>query len=208
MSSRSPENSRNDDAASKGRECPFCHQIFTSSSLGRHLDLYIRPKNPKAPDGIHDLTEIRAIRGKITRRQPRSNVKKNDDGDESSDDNDAVGDVSSADYQHVPEVDSLADSSVLSNIIGPGQIDLSNKLDGQGTGVVNGGLPTYAANVDLLNKTSNNSTVNEFQSRPSTSRSGIDQVSHGSHKDVTDLAAQLALREVLDSLEAARYVEI
>jgi hypothetical protein len=30
--------------ASKDRNCPFCNQAFTSSSLGRHLDLYIKPK--------------------------------------------------------------------------------------------------------------------------------------------------------------------
>lgn len=30
--------------APKDRSCPFCNQAFTSSSLGRHLDLYIKPK--------------------------------------------------------------------------------------------------------------------------------------------------------------------
>lgn len=30
--------------AAKDRKCQFCGQAFTSSSLGRHLDLYIRPK--------------------------------------------------------------------------------------------------------------------------------------------------------------------
>lgn len=30
--------------APKDRNCPFCNQAFTSSSLGRHLDLYIKPK--------------------------------------------------------------------------------------------------------------------------------------------------------------------
>nr|POE75513.1 hypothetical protein CFP56_53625 [Quercus suber] len=60
---------------SKDRQCPFCSQAFTSSSLGRHLDLYIKPKNPKPPDGVHDIAEIRKIRGGITRRQPRSGVR-------------------------------------------------------------------------------------------------------------------------------------
>ncbi|KAK5163952.1 uncharacterized protein LTR77_010348 [Saxophila tyrrhenica] len=55
----------------KDRNCPFCGQAFTSSSLGRHLDLYIKSKNPKPPDGVHDVHEIRRIRGGITRRQPR-----------------------------------------------------------------------------------------------------------------------------------------
>ncbi|KAL2264643.1 hypothetical protein VTJ83DRAFT_7153 [Remersonia thermophila] len=58
--------------AVKDRNCPYCHQAFTSSSLGRHLDLYIREKNPKPPDGIHDVEAIRKLRQNITRRQPRS----------------------------------------------------------------------------------------------------------------------------------------
>lgn len=57
--------------APKDKSCPYCGQAFTSSSLGRHLDLYIKNKNPKAPDGIHNVDEIRRIRGTITRRQPR-----------------------------------------------------------------------------------------------------------------------------------------
>jgi hypothetical protein len=61
--------------ARKDKECPFCHQIFTSSSLGRHLDLYIKPSNPKPPDGIHKVDEIRKIRGAITRRQVKPGKK-------------------------------------------------------------------------------------------------------------------------------------
>lgn len=59
----------------KDRNCPFCGQAFTSSSLGRHLDLYIKPKNPKPADGVHDVEEIRKLRGGITRRQPRNSLK-------------------------------------------------------------------------------------------------------------------------------------
>lgn len=55
--------------APKDKNCPFCGQAFTSSSLGRHLDLYIRAKNPKPPDGVHLVDEIKKIRGGITRRQ-------------------------------------------------------------------------------------------------------------------------------------------
>jgi hypothetical protein len=69
-------NSQDKISAPKDRTCPYCHQAFTSSSLGRHLDLYIKPKNPKPPDGIHNVEEIRRIRGNITRRQARSSVKK------------------------------------------------------------------------------------------------------------------------------------
>ncbi|KAH7176042.1 hypothetical protein EDB81DRAFT_874859 [Dactylonectria macrodidyma] len=54
----------------KDKTCPYCGQAFTSSSLSRHLDLYIKEKNPKAPDGIHDADAIRKLREGITRRRP------------------------------------------------------------------------------------------------------------------------------------------
>ncbi|CAG9943822.1 unnamed protein product [Clonostachys rosea f. rosea IK726] len=74
------DNSQNGDAkgpkysAPKDKNCPYCGQAFTSSSLGRHLDLYIKEKNPKPPDGLHDVDEIRKMRGGITRRQPRGSL--------------------------------------------------------------------------------------------------------------------------------------
>lgn len=61
----------NTPKAIKDKECQYCHQAFTSSSLGRHLDVFIREKNPKAPDGVHDVEAIRKLRQNITRRQPR-----------------------------------------------------------------------------------------------------------------------------------------
>lgn len=64
----------NTPKAVKDKNCPFCGQAFTSSSLGRHLDLYIKEKNPKQPDGVHDVAEIRKLRGNITRRQPRGSL--------------------------------------------------------------------------------------------------------------------------------------
>ncbi|KAG6007433.1 hypothetical protein E4U21_006022 [Claviceps maximensis] len=57
--------------APKDKNCPFCGQAFTSSSLGRHLDLYIKEKNPKPSDGVHDVEAIKKLRGSITRRQTR-----------------------------------------------------------------------------------------------------------------------------------------
>ncbi|RMD42951.1 hypothetical protein DV735_g2189, partial [Chaetothyriales sp. CBS 134920] len=58
--------------ATKDKACQYCHQKFTSSSLGRHLDQFIFKKKP---DGIHNVDEIRALRGGITRRTARSNKK-------------------------------------------------------------------------------------------------------------------------------------
>ncbi|KAK1767748.1 hypothetical protein QBC33DRAFT_450610 [Phialemonium atrogriseum] len=60
--------------AAKDKHCPYCGQAFTSSSLGRHLDLYIKEKNPKPPDGVHDVEAIKKLRGGITRRQPRASL--------------------------------------------------------------------------------------------------------------------------------------
>lgn len=65
--------------APKDKSCPFCHQAFTSSSLGRHLDLYIKEKNTKPADGIHDVDEIRELRRGITRRQPRNSTSRRED---------------------------------------------------------------------------------------------------------------------------------
>ncbi|RFU29956.1 hypothetical protein B7463_g6395, partial [Scytalidium lignicola] len=78
-------------SAPKDKSCPFCHQAFTSSSLGRHLDLYIKEKNPKPADGIHDVIEIKKIRGGITRRQPRNSSAKREGSTPSGTPNAAEG---------------------------------------------------------------------------------------------------------------------
>ncbi|KAI9370477.1 hypothetical protein BJX61DRAFT_535623 [Aspergillus egyptiacus] len=62
-------------ANQKDRKCQYCHQAFTSSSLGRHLDQFLFKKKP---DGIHDVEEIRRIRSGITRRQARTSTGKRD----------------------------------------------------------------------------------------------------------------------------------
>lgn len=62
----------------KDKKCPWCGTPFTSSSLGRHLDLYVRPNNPKQPDGIHDVAAIRRLRGTITRRRTKGTHRRRD----------------------------------------------------------------------------------------------------------------------------------
>ncbi|KAH6894106.1 hypothetical protein B0T10DRAFT_508372 [Thelonectria olida] len=80
MSAKMESGSQPDEAttpklgAPKDKNCPFCGQAFTSSSLGRHLDLYIKEKNPKQPDGVHDVEAIKKLRGNITRRQARPSL--------------------------------------------------------------------------------------------------------------------------------------
>ncbi|CAK7233438.1 hypothetical protein SBRCBS47491_008610 [Sporothrix bragantina] len=66
----------NTPKAVKDRNCPYCGQAFTSSSLGRHLDLYIKERNPKRQDGIHNVEEIRRLRGGITRRNPKGSKRR------------------------------------------------------------------------------------------------------------------------------------
>ncbi|KAK4549208.1 hypothetical protein LTR36_007666 [Oleoguttula mirabilis] len=34
--------------------CPHCKEGIREASLGKHLDRFIRPKDPKPPDGVHD----------------------------------------------------------------------------------------------------------------------------------------------------------
>ncbi|KAG5933485.1 hypothetical protein E4U53_000981, partial [Claviceps sorghi] len=77
MDDMAPQNSESNAAKTntpKDKNCPFCGQAFTSSSLGRHLDLYIKEKNPKPSDGVHDVEAIKKLRGGITRRQARGSV--------------------------------------------------------------------------------------------------------------------------------------
>ncbi|KAG5947616.1 hypothetical protein E4U59_000370 [Claviceps monticola] len=74
MASQNSEPTATKTSAPKDKNCPFCGQAFTSSSLGRHLDLYIKEKNPKPADGVHDVEAIRKLRGGITRRQARGSI--------------------------------------------------------------------------------------------------------------------------------------
>ena len=60
--------------AVKDRACEWCNQLFTSSSLGRHYDSFI--KKAKEPDGVHDVDEIRKLRENITRRTARAKLLK------------------------------------------------------------------------------------------------------------------------------------
>lgn len=74
MASQNSETTAVKTTAPKDKNCPFCGQAFTSSSLGRHLDLYIKEKNPKPSDGVHDVEAIKKLRGGITRRQARGSI--------------------------------------------------------------------------------------------------------------------------------------
>ncbi|KAF4547648.1 Hypothetical protein D9617_38g090880 [Elsinoe fawcettii] len=235
-SSRSPsphgEGSHNGDhhsgsqpKAPKDKECPFCHQAFTSSSLGRHLDLYIKPKNPKPPDGVHNVTRIREMRGKITRRQPRNSLKKGEGegsrdghGSEYGNDPESTTEPLRPLQTNIPpllaakrsslterETDMLSPAGTFSG--NPDRVRPEERVkhafgtsNWQGTGVITG-LPSYTADMNRFQ----HHYKNVYSSSPNPARAnGRAHSPLTLEGDEIGKAAQLALREVLDSLDAAR----
>lgn len=107
----------------KDKECPYCHQKFTSSSLGRHLDQFI---SKKKPDGVHDVDEIKKLRAGITRRTARGKKGERDDEDKSA--NASPSHSSSAPHMTYQE-------SVNKGIPTPNDLRF-NKMGWQSTGVI------------------------------------------------------------------------
>ncbi|KIW04401.1 uncharacterized protein PV09_04679 [Verruconis gallopava] len=171
----------------KDRNCPFCHQAFTSSSLGRHLDLYIKSKNPKPPDGIHDVEEIRKMRGNITRRQSRvaSGVKR----DTSS----TPAESASARYSLYGVADDRATGGPAApNALGKPRW-MINKLSWEATGVIN----------DLPPRIEPKPSADRRDSRREQLKAELDQRQKLTEELDTGKAAQLALKEILDTIRNA-----
>jgi hypothetical protein len=174
---------------SKDRECQFCHQKFTSSSLGRHLDQFIHKKKP---DGIHIVDEIRRLRGGITRRTARQSGKHDHDDSRTSNASPAPTQQS----PQVPVVDTLNVPPI------DGIHTQFNSLNWHSTGVINdlkdiSTLPTALASPvsTPLSAKRNYSTF-----------AGMDQPTTrppDNEKETTIRALELSLREVLDSVHAA-----
>lgn len=179
-------------AAEKDRECPFCKTKFTSSSLGRHLDLYIREKNPKAPDGKHDVDEIRKLRGNVTRRQARtpSTTKREDSTPSSSK-------PTSLREHRSPSASAASAPRSQRNDGGPVKISM-NKVNWTNTGVIND-LPLAAHDGAV------------GASRPWTPprRASVKEELNRRHTTLEERdrarAAEYALREVLQNVKAAKY---
>lgn len=169
--------------ASKDRKCQYCHQAFTSSSLGRHLDQFLFKKKP---DGIHDVEEIRRIRSGITRRQARTSTGKNE------------GSPDRSQKKGAAEPFAAADSGSKSRET-PVRM-MFNTPTWHATGVIND-IPNPSRMPDGP------------RIAPSQSRTGSlqlpDYSSRGANSTNPDTmrALELALREVLDNIKAARYVE-
>lgn len=176
--------------AAKDKSCPFCNQTFTSSSLGRHLDLYIKEKNPKPPDGVHNTDEIRRLRGNVTRRQARNSSSKREGSTPSSARPSALPDQRSPSVgRHYHNGDQPRKEKVIPRL---------NEANWQATGVINNlpstprdGLTRHDPRRDSSRRAS---VKHEFIRR----HEGVEERDNGR-------AAELALKEVLGSIRAARY---
>ena len=189
--------------ATKDKACPYCKQAFTSSSLGRHLDLYIREKNPKPDDGIHDAEKIKKERGGITRRQARASSVRALSTPLSSVKRSPVGAVTDSPPSKVPRIGDTPGGAA------PG---------GGGTQFNQGSWAATGVIRDLPNDSSRGMSLGGVQSLGDTWRDshargmgGNDKGSVAQSQRMQDAldrgrAAELALREVLDSVQAATCV--
>jgi hypothetical protein len=178
--------------ATKDRSCPFCHAPFTSSSLGRHLDLYIKEKNPKPPDDVHDVEEIRRLRGGVTRRQPRTLSAKREDSTHSS------SKPTSMREQRSPSIAAFYTSAGRAN--GGSTKPPLDRENREAAQVVNdppqlngGGPPSHL--FKRRNNMRNPSVKEEFIRK----QDALEERDRGR-------AAELALIEVLESVKAAKWI--
>ena len=176
-------------AAEKDRECPFCRTKFTSSSLGRHLDLYIRERNPKAPDGKHDVDEIRKLRGNVTRRQARTSSTKREGSTPSSSKTTSLREHRSP---------SASAPSIPKSQQNEGVVKMKlNKMNWTNTGVIND-LPSI----------SRDGTLGPSRTRTPPRRPSVKEELNRKHAALEERdrarAAEYALREVLTNVKAAR----
>jgi len=190
--------------APKDRACPFCQQPFTSSSLGRHLDLYIKEKNPKPADGVHDVDEIRKMRGAITRRQPRNSSSRREGSTPAR--TPALGGRGGANGS--PRDTPMQSPSLVTRqpmVLDKGRVRTTlNQATWQSTGVINN-IP----HVNQRNELSGGDTAEmqgkRFVSRQMLAKSTLDQKQKMMDALDTARAAELALREILGSIKAAVY---
>ena len=164
--------------APKNKQCPFCNDYFTSSSLGRHLDLYIKEKSPKTADGVHDVDKIKQLRSNITRRQPRRNPQKPSQGATPASDAAYQASITTSPYELVAGTEEHGSYHV-------------NKPTWEATGVMTGvNSPGFRLGLATRKQVSRSEAI---------ARKKI-------LDDRTRLrAAELALQELLDSVNAARY---
>ncbi|OAP56576.1 hypothetical protein AYL99_08688 [Fonsecaea erecta] len=182
-------------AAVKDKECQYCHQQFTSSSLGRHLDQFI---SKKKPDGIHNVEEIRRLRGGITRRTARSSKRDKDKNEPE----DSRSSQASPGPSIGPQPGTLISSAIELNRVPPGGMHVRlNRLNWQATGVI-----TDPTTLDSPATAAAVPPTPALVSSPSGTKRSYSTYAQDLNPTVnaeTTRALELALREVLDSLRAA-----
>jgi hypothetical protein len=179
--------------AAKDKNCPYCNQAFTSSSLGRHLDLYIKERNPKAPDGLHDVEEIRKLRGGVTRRQTKGPlVRRNTSA--------SVGTPTAASKRSPASED--AESSMKSPLSQRDGSQFGRKHPWEATGVMND-ISTGSGEVGKRNEGDGETEGLRLGPQRNTNRHAIKQQFEARQRiqDALDTAraAELALRELIGS---------
>ncbi|KAJ5550142.1 hypothetical protein N7461_004840 [Penicillium sp. DV-2018c] len=176
------DNSSRTNSSAKDRKCDYCHQPFTSSSLGRHLDQFLFKKKP---DGLHDVEEIRRIRSGITRRQARTSTGKHERSPEGSQ------------KKGTTDSYSASDSGAKSRET-PVRM-MFNTPTWHATGVIN--------DIPNPSRAPDGPRIAPAQSRTA-SLQLPDYASRGATASNPDTmrALELALREVLDNIKAATYI--
>lgn len=196
-------------AAVKDKECPYCHQKFTSSSLGRHLDQFIHKKKP---DGLHDVDEIRKLRGTITRRTARNSKKHDNLNNAGATDTSARPSPAPG---HPPQPPPYIEVPVDRLNTHQGGVHASiNRMTWHSTGIID---PTTINPSPSSTHTPINLAAPAISASPSKKRSfttyASDQASASNATSPAALAdtaraLELSLREVLDTLRAAtKHVE-
>ena len=170
----------------KDKECQYCHQRFTSSSLGRHLDQFIHKKKP---DGIHNVDEIKKMRSGITRRTARGGRRDIDQSEERS--------------SHASPIHSshgIATPAFLESLNKgqPGANDVRfNRMGWQSTGVITDPV-SHTANARTTSPIPMNAVTGSKRNF-STYAADLPVTS----ANETTRALELSLREVLDAVNVA-----
>lgn len=191
--------------APKDRNCPYCAQAFTSSSLGRHLDLYIKEKNPKPADGVHDVEAIRKMRAGITRRQPRGSLARRDTSTPGTPTASTSGARKSPEARQQSSIPKEGQYVVDQSPIYPWQ-----QPRWEATGVIND-LPmkngeASGAWEDPADQSRRASTQHQRAPSRMAQKQQLDARQKLTDAVDTARAAELALRELLSSFRAAKFV--
>ena len=220
-------NARPPPPAEKDRQCPYCHTKFTSSSLGRHLDLYIKPRNAKPADGIHNVEEIKRLRGNVTRRQARNSLgqgsgvirkRRKDSESPLSETNNrgstrqssrtaSVREISEPNGPLIPDTSIAEVGTRCTPAAGKGQVRMAiNKLTWEATGVMNDIPIESSKRSGPPTSPPEGAGGGEDPSRwPSMATTPAHDQEHNALRVERNraMAAEMALKEVLDSVRIA-----